>query len=94
VIERLVALGPADGLSQGDASGEGLQAFGEVGQRVIAEDPADAQGAGCRMDQRFDGMKGTLPKELTDEQRPEQGRRRNLRLPPTGAGSAQVSPQT
>ena len=70
VIESFVALRLRRCSRQSLTRRLGIEPFGEVGQRVITEVPADSQRpARCRTHQRFDRVKAGFPQYITDQQK-------------------------
>jgi len=75
--------------------GSEIEPLGEITQGIVTERSGYAERASRRrVRQRLDCVKTRFAKNLTDQQGPEQSRRRNLRLPPTVSRFLEVPPET
>src|SRR2546422_4951049 len=94
-VESLVTFGLPNRPHQSGTGRSRTQPLGEVGQGIVAERSAHAQGAaGRRADQRFHRMEGVFPEQLANQQRPEQSLSGDPRTYPAVAGGSEVGLQT
>ena len=93
-LQGLLALGLAEHRSQGLPHRLDIESLGEIGQRIIPEAAAHTElRPRGRTNQSLDSVEATLPKGLTNHQRPEHILGRNPRTKPTIAGIAKVGGQ-